>query len=447
MSMHDSPHFNPNGFQEDFADYVGGPPVDTSSEEPNFADAAGAPNGWILSEPGEDVATPSEPVCDPLVLAWTLRTYPKLKNTNHDATLNGLGTYFTRKGGWVYVTQDQVAAAAGLERTMVNRMLRGLIEVGLVQSKPIPTIDGKRGMAYRLAGEDCGWQSVDSFGTSRVNPETFRDKAYIAQLEEAVRCLAQNSPVVQEIPHNVVAVVSTVGNSSESELSNYSRSLQTGSDINTKAVVQKKLHNGLENPADHRPPAPASDRQANLIEKEMQRTGLEETDVLASWPDVDRYSEVPQGLDPTVMTSLQANRCIQWLAHQADKPAPVRPPLVPARPDQVCNCSEHPPELSPSDPAAADTWNAVLSELELEVPRATFETWLKQTRGIAFDGQDLLVEVPSHFAAEWLEQRMYQTILRALRRSSDQPLDVRFQTPPEPCPVHGEPEQVRKERT
>ena len=62
----------------------------------------------------------------------------------------------------------------------------------------------------------------------------------------------------------------------------------------------------------------------------------------------------------------------------------------------------------------------------MELPRATFDTWLKDTEGLAFDGMDLLVQVPSVFTIAWLEQRMYQTILRALRQSSGELLDVRF---------------------
>ena len=63
----------------------------------------------------------------------------------------------------------------------------------------------------------------------------------------------------------------------------------------------------------------------------------------------------------------------------------------------------------------------------MELPRTTFDTWLKETEGLAFDGMDLLVQVPSVFTIAWLEQRMYQTILRALRQSSGDLLDVRFQ--------------------
>ena len=84
-----------------------------------------------------------------------------------------------------------------------------------------------------------------------------------------------------------------------------------------------------------------------------------------------------------------------------------------------------------TDRSAQDTWIATLGQLEMELPRTTFDTWLKETEGMAFDGMDLLVQVPSVFTIAWLEQRMYQTILRALRQSSGDLLDVRFQVSPE----------------
>lgn len=86
-----------------------------------------------------------------------------------------------------------------------------------------------------------------------------------------------------------------------------------------------------------------------------------------------------------------------------------------------------PTDRSLTDRSPQDTWTAALGQLEMELPRTTFDTWLKDTEGLAFDGMDLLVQVPSVFTIAWLEQRMYQAILKALRHASGEPLDVRFQ--------------------
>ena len=81
---------------------------------------------------------------------------------------------------------------------------------------------------------------------------------------------------------------------------------------------------------------------------------------------------------------------------------------------------------TPGAAAARTLWAATLDRLEQELPRATFETWLRPTEGHSVQGNDLKVLVASPHNAEWLEQRLYQAILRALRQGSDQKLDVRF---------------------
>ena len=74
-----------------------------------------------------------------------------------------------------------------------------------------------------------------------------------------------------------------------------------------------------------------------------------------------------------------------------------------------------------------EVWRAVLGELELQLPRPAFETWLRHTEGIDFDDGSIVVEVPTPFAVAWLERRMYQTIQRTVERVTQRPLEVQFQ--------------------
>ncbi len=87
--------------------------------------------------------------------------------------------------------------------------------------------------------------------------------------------------------------------------------------------------------------------------------------------------------------------------------------------------------MNETETSAKDLWQATLGQLELQLPGNTFRTWLQQTRGVGFNGQDLLVEAPSAFTVAWLEQRMYQNIRRALRQVSGQLYDVHFRVPAE----------------
>lgn len=63
---------------------------------------------------------------------------------------------------------------------------------------------------------------------------------------------------------------------------------------------------------------------------------------------------------------------------------------------------------------AQRTWNAALGRLQIQVTRPSFDTWLRDTTGLAQDSGRLVVGVPSTFAAEWLERRMHGLIEAAV---------------------------------
>ena len=77
--------------------------------------------------------------------------------------------------------------------------------------------------------------------------------------------------------------------------------------------------------------------------------------------------------------------------------------------------------------SAQQLWETSLGQLQLQVPRSSYETWLKGTSGLALDGDALTVAVPTPFAAEWLERRMYQLIQRTIAGVAAAPIQVRFQ--------------------
>ncbi len=79
------------------------------------------------------------------------------------------------------------------------------------------------------------------------------------------------------------------------------------------------------------------------------------------------------------------------------------------------------------DNQARDTWVAVLGELELQVPRSTYETWLKDTVGLDQQSQKLVVGVPNAFTAAWLEERMFPLVQKTVQKISQKPLEVVFQ--------------------
>ena len=72
-------------------------------------------------------------------------------------------------------------------------------------------------------------------------------------------------------------------------------------------------------------------------------------------------------------------------------------------------------------------WEAVLGDLQVQVARPSYDTFLKQTVGIAIADDCLVVAAPSAFAAEYLGKRMKGVVQRAIERVSRTPMDVRFE--------------------
>ena len=79
------------------------------------------------------------------------------------------------------------------------------------------------------------------------------------------------------------------------------------------------------------------------------------------------------------------------------------------------------------DLRATDTWTAVLGELQLQVTRPTYDTWLRDTKGLSFTDDLLTVGVPTPFAVEWLERRMYQLVQRTAQKVTSLPVEILFQ--------------------
>ena len=82
--------------------------------------------------------------------------------------------------------------------------------------------------------------------------------------------------------------------------------------------------------------------------------------------------------------------------------------------------------------SAREVWRAVLGDLQMQLPRPTFETWLKPTEGVALsqdsdERQVFTVEAPTPFAVEWLERRMFHALQRTLEKVAGYPVELQLQ--------------------
>ncbi|MFK7801840.1 MAG: chromosomal replication initiator protein DnaA [Anaerolineae bacterium] len=72
-------------------------------------------------------------------------------------------------------------------------------------------------------------------------------------------------------------------------------------------------------------------------------------------------------------------------------------------------------------------WKATLGELELQMTRATFNTWLKDAQLIRSEGCNYTIGVRNDYARDWLENRLQETILRTLNAITGEPNKISFE--------------------
>ena len=70
---------------------------------------------------------------------------------------------------------------------------------------------------------------------------------------------------------------------------------------------------------------------------------------------------------------------------------------------------------------ADSAWKATLGELELQMTKATFSTWLKDARLLASDENEFVIGVRNDYAKDWLENRLRETIVHTLTTITGKP--------------------------
>jgi chromosomal replication initiator protein len=75
---------------------------------------------------------------------------------------------------------------------------------------------------------------------------------------------------------------------------------------------------------------------------------------------------------------------------------------------------------------ADQIWQAALGELQLQMTKATFDTWVKPTNVISYEDGSFVIGVPNAYAQDWLQTRLLSTIKRILVGIAGQSVEVKF---------------------
>ena len=71
-------------------------------------------------------------------------------------------------------------------------------------------------------------------------------------------------------------------------------------------------------------------------------------------------------------------------------------------------------------------WLAALGQLQLEMPKAAFDTWVRDAELISFDDDTFTVGTHNAYARDWLADRLTSTITKLLTGIMNQAVEVRF---------------------
>jgi chromosomal replication initiator protein len=75
---------------------------------------------------------------------------------------------------------------------------------------------------------------------------------------------------------------------------------------------------------------------------------------------------------------------------------------------------------------AEQAWQAALGQLQMEMPKATFDTWVRDTEVVAYEDGAFMIGAHNAYARDWLESRLTSTATRLLTGLMNRTVEIRF---------------------
>ncbi len=75
---------------------------------------------------------------------------------------------------------------------------------------------------------------------------------------------------------------------------------------------------------------------------------------------------------------------------------------------------------------AEQAWQATLGQLQLEMQKAAFDTWVRDSELISYEDGSFIIGVQNAYARDWLQSRLSSKVTRLLTGLMNRSVDVRF---------------------
>jgi chromosomal replication initiator protein len=75
---------------------------------------------------------------------------------------------------------------------------------------------------------------------------------------------------------------------------------------------------------------------------------------------------------------------------------------------------------------ADQAWQAALGQLQMDMPKAAFDTWVRDAEFISYEDGSFIIGVQNAYARDWLHSRLSSTVTRLLTGMMNRTVEVRF---------------------
>src|SRR5512141_2084346 len=73
---------------------------------------------------------------------------------------------------------------------------------------------------------------------------------------------------------------------------------------------------------------------------------------------------------------------------------------------------------------AKDAWLATLGQLQIQLNRATYDTWLRHAELLGYEDGRFVVTVPHAYAKDWIDRHLLQSMTRTLGDIFQRPCEI-----------------------
>src|SRR5258708_15014629 len=68
---------------------------------------------------------------------------------------------------------------------------------------------------------------------------------------------------------------------------------------------------------------------------------------------------------------------------------------------------------------AKDAWLATLGQLQIQLHRSTYDTWLRHAELLGYEDGRFVVTVPHAYARDWIERHLLTSMVQTISRSEE----------------------------